>query len=421
MSLFVKSNKIIYFALFIEAFSFWSFIPILPFIIETCLVCKEDLDYTAKMASFILLMYGLISFISAHFITKLCQKFGVKKIFILCLSCILLNNLILTFDLHINWVILSRIFAGFGSSVFLIATLLVNNLQENKNEQVTSLGNFTAANFLGMILASFTSGMITHFGSVSLVYYINSSLSLLALLFSLYLPKILLVHEEENVIKGNIFIYLKTIFSDIKKFYFKNKLVTFLATLISITFIANESIQISWAFFTSEKLHWNENLIGLSMSILGIVTIVTQLFFIKPLTGFHKLKFSILIGLVLFCIANIFLSFFNNNVFIWFGIILVGLSSISTPFVKTLYNSMFSGQNINQAVVFISRLEAFFEFIIPFIVLNIFALFSNKNTKIYFPSIIFLISLIIFGFMFVWFLKLNKHKSFFLNKNKGNI
>lgn len=274
---------------FLTGLGFTIISPVVPVMVAPFTTAhNQALIVTALMAT-----YGLCTFFCAAGLGSLSDRFGRKPILLISLAGSSIGYLVFGLAGSLWMLFLGRIIDGLtaGNIVALFAYFADITNEENRTKV---FGWAAAAVGIGTISGPTISGLLAHFGN-SVPFYFGAVLSLANLLYGHFA-----MHESLPRTDRVSSLSLKQLnpFSQIFQLL-RLKNLSRLLFLGLLLWLPNAALQAIISQFSLDNFAWTPVLIGLALSIMGLMDILTQLFIMpKLLTIFNDTQ---LISLSVIC------------------------------------------------------------------------------------------------------------------------
>jgi len=350
----VKSRHILlvlFITIFIDLLGFGIIIPILP-------TYARALQASSLEIGFLAASYSLMNFIFAPFWGSLSDRYGRKPIILISVAITGLAYIAFAFADTLWLLFVSRIIAGIGSANISAAQAYIADVTAPEN-RAKNFGIIGAAFGLGLILGPPIGGFVK---SLYGIEYIGWLIVLLCT-FNLVLAFFLLTESIKE--KNKVMRVEMNPIGDIRMALRREGIRELM--LLSFGFIvAFMMIQTTLALLWSEQVGFDDKQNGYAFSFMGLVTVITQGFFVGKLNkkfGEQKLVFY---GSILILIAGVLFPIFaNKHLFVPFellAILLIGLANACfTPALNALLSQAVSMQEqgkvlgINQSFGAVAR------------------------------------------------------------------
>lgn len=147
-------------------------------IVATALPAMMAELHGIKLMSWVVTIYMLLMAVSAPIWTKLAERFGYKKMFVLGTLLFTLGSLGEGLALNMTLVIVARALMGLGAGVMIQLPFVIYGLMYQANERRKTIGNTVAAYSFSTIAGPIVGGLIVTFLDWRWVFFINIPIGL---------------------------------------------------------------------------------------------------------------------------------------------------------------------------------------------------------------------------------------------------
>ena len=164
------------------------------------------------------------------------------------------------------------------------------------------------------------------------------------------------------------------------------------STLTPMSSAAVSPMESVWAYFTIEKFKWNTSLIGYSLAVIGLLSIVVQLWLVGILVKKLGDRRMALLGLIL-TMTGFFLFAFTEWQWLLLGALLIYIiGGVQGTAIQSITSSIIPDNEQGELQGSLGSLMGLTTLIAPPLMTSCFSYFTGKNSAIYFPGISFLIA-----------------------------
>jgi DHA1 family tetracycline resistance protein-like MFS transporter len=184
-----------------------------------------------------------------------------------------------------------------------------------------------------------------------------------------------------------------------------------------LVYIAAHSVQSTWSFFTIERFHWSEGMIGISLAVVGLLVAAVQgglIRIVNPLLGNER---SIYIGLTLYAVGLFLFAFASQTWMMFAFLVPYCLGGIAGPALQAIISNHVPSNEQGELQGALTSLISVTTIIGPLVMTNLFAYFTQPGTPIHFSGAPFLLgAILMLGSAIVAYVVLKKEKKI-LNTN----
>jgi len=373
----------IFITLLIDVIGFGIIIPVFPKLIETLI--HGDVRTAAIYGSWLTIAYATMQFLFSPVIGNLSDKFGRRPVLLASLLGFGIDYLFLAFAPTIGWLFVGRIIAGITGASFTTATAYIADISTDEN-RAQNFGIVGAAFGIGFIVGPVLGGVLGHYGTY-IPFLAASGLALLNALYGFFvLPESLPVERRRN------FDWKRA--NPIGSLLQLSKYPAVLGLVASyfLIYMAAQSVQSVWTYYTIQKFNWSEAYIGYSLGLIGLLVGLVQGVLIRytiPKLGKER---SVIIGLLLYAVGLALYAFATHGWMMFAFSVPYCLGGIAGPALQGIITGQVPNNEQGELQGGLTSLVSLTQIIGPFIMNQLFARFSGKDAPINFPGAPFLLS-----------------------------
>ncbi len=332
--------------------------------------------------------YAIVQFLFAPVLGNLSDKYGRRPVLLLSLLGFGLNYLFLAFAPTIGWFFLGRILAGVTGASYTAASAYIADISSPEN-RAQNFGIIGAAFGLGFIIGPVLGGFLGHI-SIRLPFIVSAALCLLNFLYGmLILPESLSKEHRRpfDLKRANPIGSLRHL----------RRYPAFSGMIIALTFVyvAVHAVQSTWAYFVMEKFQWNEDMVGYSIGVIGLMTIVVQGGLIRVIIPKLGQKNGIIVGLALYSLSFILFAFASQPWMVFLFIAPYALAGITGPAIQGLISTQVPSDEQGELQGGLTALMSATAVIGPPLMTTSFAHFTASHDSNYFPGAPFILGAVL--------------------------
>jgi DHA1 family tetracycline resistance protein-like MFS transporter len=141
-----------------------------------------------------------------------------------------------------------------------------------------------------------------------------------------------------------------------------------------------------WSYFTIEKFGWSEGWIGFSLTVVGILVAVVQGGLIRVITPKLGVRKSIFYGFILYILGFVLFSLASQGWMLFAIMVPYCLAGISQPSLMGVISSQVAANEQGEMQGGLTSLISATAIIGPFLMPELFHLFSKTDAPFYFPG-----------------------------------
>ena len=288
--------------LFIDVLGMGLVIPILPKLVQN--LVGGEIGQASFIFGLLVSIYSVMQFLCAPFLGALSDRFGRRPVILLALSGLAVDYVLLSLAPTIWWLVLGRVVAGvFGATFTPIGAYIADVSPPDK--RAANFGLIGVAFGLGFIAGPALGGLLGQ-SDLRLPFEVCAGLTFLNLLFGLLVMPESLKPEHRRAID-----WKQTNPIGALSAVWRYRGVAAMIPVFVAAQLAQQGLQSVWVQYTTFRYGWSVADVGLSLAIVGVLFMITQGAFLRPMIArfgeLGTLRSALLIavvGMVLFGLAS---------------------------------------------------------------------------------------------------------------------
>jgi|SRR6185503_16778254 len=376
----------IFVTLLIDVMGFGIIIPVLPDLIKGLI--HSDLSTASGYAGILLAVYAFMQFFFAPFIGNLSDRFGRRPVLLSSLLGFSIDYFLTAFAPTIWWLFIGRTIAGITGASFTTASAYIADVSPPE-KRAANFGLVGVAFGVGFIIGPMLGGILSSW-NIHYPFFAAGGLALLNAMFGYFiLPESLPLEkrrplELKRCSPWGTLVALRKYRSVIK-----------LATSLFLVFLAVQSVQTVWAYFTEYKFHWNSAAVGYSLGFVGLMIALVQgglIRLILPKFGNEK---SIWVGLLLYTLGLVLFAFASKGWMMYAILVPYCLGGIAGPAIQGYISNSVPDNEQGELQGGLTSLQSIASILGPLIMTGAFHYFTKPNPFFQFPGIQFIIGAVL--------------------------
>jgi DHA1 family tetracycline resistance protein-like MFS transporter len=404
----------IWVTVFVDVIGWGLIIPVMPRLIAG--MKHITINEASSYGGWLLSVYAIVQFICAPIVGNLSDKYGRRPILLLSLLGFGIDYIFLALAPTYGWLFIGRFIAGITGASFTTANAYMADISTNEN-RAKNFGMIGAAFGLGFIIGPAIGGLLSGLG-VRAPFYAAAILCFLNLLYGYFILPESLDKEHRRKFQWKRANPLGSLMQ-LKKY----PALTGLMFCLFFVYLAAQSVQGNWSYFTIYRFHWSDKMVGASLAVVGFLVAVVQgvlIRFINPKLGNER---SIYLGLLLYSVGLFLFAFATKSWMMFAFLVPYCLGGIAGPALQSIMSANVPRNEqgeLQGSLTSIMTLTAIFG---PAIMTNLFRYFTTTKAPVYFPGAAFLLgAILILASIFVAWVTLRKgHHLVVSNTQPGEI
>jgi len=372
----------IFITLLIDVMGWGLIIPVMPDLISK--LKNIPVNEASPYGAWLLSVYAITQFLFAPVIGNLSDKYGRRPVLLCSLIGFGIDYLFLALAPSYGWLFIGRIIAGITGASFTTASAYIADVSTTET-RAKNFGMIGAAFGLGFIIGPALGGLLAGWG-VRAPFYAAAILCLLNTLYGYFvLPESL---SEEH--RREFHWKRASPFGSLLLFK-RYPVIGRLAISFFLIYMAAQSVQANWNFFTIYRFQWSEKMVGLSLAVVGLLVGSVQAGLtrvINPRLGNER---SIYLGLLLYSLGLIMFAFATEGWMMFAFLIPYCLGGIAGPSLQAVLSGHVPPNEQGELQGALTSLMSLTTILGPLLMNNLFKFFTTGKDHMHFPGAPFLL------------------------------
>lgn len=376
-----KSRKaavsFIFITLLLDVIGLGLIIPVFPQLIENLI--RGNISEASQWAGLLTFAYAIMQFLCAPIVGNLSDKYGRRPVLLLSLLGFGLDYIFLSLAPTIWWLFLGRLIAGMFGASFTTATAYIADISSPENRS-KNFGMIGAAFGLGFIIGPGLGGLLGEFGP-RVPFMAAALLTLLNMIYGYFVLPESLAKEHRRPFEWRRASPLGSLIQ-LKKY----KGVGGLISSLIFIYIAAHAVQSTWTFFNIEKFQWGNTLMGISLTVSGLLIAIVQgglIRYINPKLGDEK---SIYVGLGFYSMGLFLFSFATEGWMMFVFLIPYCFGGIAGPALQSIISGNVPKNEQGELQGALTSLISATSIVGPLLMTNLFAWFTRPEAPLKFAG-----------------------------------
>ncbi|MFM2338119.1 MAG: hypothetical protein RL115_1312 [Bacteroidota bacterium] len=372
----------IFITLLIDIMGWGLIIPVMPKLIAQ--LKNITINEASGQGAWLIAAYAVTQFLFAPVIGNLSDQFGRRPILLSSLVGFGIDYIILALAPTYSWLFIGRIVAGITGASFTTATAYIADISTPAT-RAKNFGMIGAAFGLGFVIGPALGGMLAGWG-IRAPFYAAATLCLLNALYGYFILPESLSKENRRRFewkKANPFgslVFLKRMPG-----------IGGLALCYFLIYMAAQSVQGNWSFYTIYRFNWSEGMVGISLAVVGLLVGAVQgglTRVINPKLGDEK---SIYLGLVFYTIGLVLFGLASQRWMMFVFLIPYCMGGIAGPSLQAIMAGQVPANQQGALQGALTSLMSLTTIFGPLMMNNLFHYFTTPQAPFYFPGISFIV------------------------------
>jgi Arabinose efflux permease len=376
----------IFFTLLIDVMGWGLIIPVMADLIAQ--LKGIPVNVASTYGAFLLSVFAVTQFMFSPVVGNLSDRYGRRPVLLISLLGFGVDYLILAWAPSYGWLFVGRVIAGITGASFTTASSYIADISADETARAKNFGLIGAAFGLGFVLGPALGGLLAGWG-LRAPFYMAAVLCLLNCLFGFFM-----LPESLDKASRRPFDWKRANPLGSFRFLVKYPKIGNLAVSFFLIYLGAQAVHSSWNFFTIYRFGWSEQMIGISLAIVGVLTGVVQAGLTRviiPKIGNTK---SIYIGLFLYTIGLLLFAFATESWMMFAFLVPYCLGGIAGPSLQSAIAGRVPSGQQGELQGALTSLMSLTTIVGPLIMNSSFSYFTTDGAPFYFPGVHFLIGAI---------------------------
>lgn len=375
----------IFITLLIDVMGWGLIIPVMPRLISE--LKHIPVNQASPYGAWLISAYAIAQFVFAPLIGNLSDRFGRRPVILSSLFGFGVDYLFLAFAPTYGWLFFGRIIAGITGASFTTGAAYIADVSTPEN-RAKNFGMIGAAFGLGFILGPFIGGMLSGLG-VRAPFYAAAILCLLNWLYGYFILPESLSKENRRPFEWKRANPLGSL-----RLLQKYPVVGGLAISFFLIYLAAQSVQGNWNYFTIHRFNWSEKMVGISLATVGLMVVLVQAGLIRVVNPKLGNQRSVYLGLFLYSTGLCLFAFASQGWMMFVFLVPYCLGGLAGPALQAILAGHIPPTEQGELQGTLTSLMCLTAIIGPPVMNNLFFYFSKDTAPVYFPGAPFLLGAI---------------------------
>jgi DHA1 family tetracycline resistance protein-like MFS transporter len=363
------------------------------------------INQASPYGGYLLTVFAVTQFIFAPVVGNLSDRYGRRPVLLASLLGFGVDYIFLALSPSYGWLFIGRVVAGMTGASFTTASAYIADVSTDPTTRAKNFGMIGAAFGLGFMIGPGLGGLLAQWG-IRAPFYGAAVLCLLNALYGYFLLPESLDKEHRRP-----FDWRKANPLGSLRFLTEHPEIGGLAISFFLIYFGGQSVQGNWNFFTMYRFHWTEGMVGLSLTVVGVIFGVVQGVLtrvINPKLGNEK---SIYLGMSFYIMGLVLFAFATQGWMMFVFLVPYCLGGIAGPSLQSVISGHVPPNQQGQLQGSLTSLMSLSTVFGPLVMTNTFSYFTSSKAPFYFPGIHFLIGAVcMLASVFIIGKVLNKEK-----------
>ncbi|HVU55993.1 MAG TPA: TCR/Tet family MFS transporter [Puia sp.] len=344
-----------------------------------------SINQASPYGGYLLTAFAATQFLFAPIVGNLSDRYGRRPVLLASLLGFGVDYIFLALSPSYGWLFIGRVIAGMTGASFTTASAYIADVSTDETSRAKNFGMIGAAFGLGFVIGPALGGLLAHWG-IRAPFYGAAVLCLLNALYGYFLLPESLDKDHRRSFEWKRANPLGSL-----QFLMEHPEIGGLAISFFLIYFGGQSVQGNWNFFTMYRFHWSEGMVGLSLTVVGVIFGVVQGLLtrvINPKLGNEK---SIYLGMSFYIMGLVLFAFATQGWMMFAFLVPYCLGGIAGPSLQSVISGHVPPNQQGQLQGSLTSLMSLSTVFGPLVMTNTFSYFTSSKAPFYFPGIHFLI------------------------------
>jgi DHA1 family tetracycline resistance protein-like MFS transporter len=361
-------------------------IPVLPTLIAQ--LKHVSIEAASEWGGFLMFAYAAMQFLFAPMVGNLSDKYGRRRVILISLVGFAVDYVILALAHNYMLLLVGRILSGITGASFTAATAYIADIS-TKETRAKNFGLIGAAFGLGFIIGPALGGLLSIWG-LRAPFWAAAVLCLVNFVYGYFvLPESL---KPEN---RRPFDWKKANPVGALLHFKKNKAIVGLIISFFFIYLASQSVNSVWNYFTMYEFSWTEKQVGFSLAVVGLLVGIVQGGLTRVVNNKIGNEKCVYAGLLLYTLGLSLFAFATQGWMMYVFLIPYCLGGIAGPALQSIITEHVPPNEQGQLQGGLTSLMSLSAIIGPLVMTKLFSLSTHKEAFIHFPGSPFLLGAVL--------------------------
>lgn len=375
-----KALGFIFITVLLDVIGLGIIIPVLPKLIQE--LTGGDISEASRYSAWLGLAYGLMQFVFSPVLGGLSDRYGRRPVLLLSLAGLGCDYIFMALAPTIAWLFVGRTIAGICGASFSTATAYIADIS-TPEKRAQNFGLVGAAFGVGFIIGPSIGGICGYWGA-RIPFFVSASFSLLNVIYGYFVLPESLKPENRRRFDWKRANPIGSLLNLRRYPVISGLVITYL-----LVFMAGKAVETTWTFYTMLKFNWDSILVGISLSVVGVLIAIIQGGLIRVIIPKLGQKRSVFAGLILNMTGLVLFAAASKGWMMFVFLVPYSLGGIAGPALQGIMSSQVPANEQGELQGALTGLMSVTLVLGPIVMNNLFYYFTKKDAPVYFPGAAF--------------------------------
>ncbi len=378
-----RARRFVLLTVFIYSVGFGIIMPVLPDLIRE--LADVGLAEATRLGAWIGAAYGIFQFLLGPLVGNLGDRFGRRPVFLVSLFGFGTDFLLMGLAPSIIWLFMGRSIAGGFGAIFGPANAAMADMSAAE-DRAASFGKVGAAFGLGFIMGPALGGLLGDFGT-RIPFFVAAGLAFANGIYGYFVFPETMDKERQRPFEWRRANPLGALASLGK--------IKGILPVAFIYFVWVCSINIypaAWAFFAPAQFGWDAQMVGVSLTLVGVSMVVFQTFIIGKTVKRFGERMTAMMGMGFGITTYVVVAFLTSGTFALILNFINGFAGMAMPAVNAMMSMRTPPDQQGELQGLTGSMSALAFLLAQLVYNNALATFTASDAPVHFPGAPFIIA-----------------------------
>ncbi len=378
-----RARRFVLLTVFIYSVGFGIIMPVLPDLIRE--LADVGLAEATRLGAWIGAAYGIFQFLLGPLVGNLGDRFGRRPVFLVSLFGFGTDFLLMGLAPSIIWLFMGRSIAGGFGAIFGPANAAMADMSAAE-DRAASFGKVGAAFGLGFIMGPALGGLLGDFGT-RIPFFVAAGLAFANGIYGYFVFPETMDKERQRPFEWRRANPLGALASLGK--------IKGILPVAFIYFVWVCSINIypaAWAFFAPAQFGWDAQMVGVSLTLVGVSMVVFQTFIIGKTVKRFGERMTAMMGMGFGITTYVAVAFLTSGAFALILNFINGFAGMAMPAVNAMMSMRTPPDQQGELQGLTGSMSALAFLLAQLVYNNALATFTASDAPVHFPGAPFIIA-----------------------------
>lgn len=374
----------IFVTVLVDVLAFGLIIPVLPHLVED--LAGGDVVDAAHWVGVFSTTFAVIQLVSSPIQGALSDRYGRRPVILASCFGLGADFVLMALAPTLTWLFVGRVLSAITSASFTTANAYIADITP-PDQRAQSFGMIGAAFGVGFVIGPALGGWLGGI-DLRLPFWAAAVLALVNFVYGLFvLPESLAPDKRSRSVTWKTLNPFGALV-----FFSRNRALLGLAAVVFLYNLAHYVYPSVFVLFAAERFDWGPQEVGWTLGVVGVFSILTQVFLVKRVVGGLGERNAVLFGSVAGAIGFAVYGLATTWPVFVAGIPIMSLWGVSSPATQSMITRQVAADEQGRAQGALSSLQSLTGILGPGLYTTIFAYAISPTTPVYAPGAPFVVA-----------------------------